>query len=84
MPEPLDLAALQKRCAYRSEVSGELEPEFDSREMLRCLAVIEALAAALEASLAVAQVDDEGLMTAEWNRAYHDAKAALALVMGGT
>ena len=48
------------------------------------LAVIEALREALEASLAVVQVDDEGFITAEWNRAYCDARAALALVMGGT
>ena len=48
MPEPLDLGAFKARCIYRSEVSGELEPEFDSREMLRCLVVIEALVEALQ------------------------------------
>ena len=48
MPDPLDLDAIRARCAYRSEISGELELEFDSLEMLRCLAVIKAWREALE------------------------------------
>ena len=71
-------------CGRRMEPEGEQHYSNCGLEYRqRSLAVIEALAAALEASLAVEQVDDEGFITAAWNRAYRDARTALALVTGG-
>ena len=83
MPEPLDLAALRAKWFEDNNLSSGVDLLGLLSDLSRCLAVIEALAAALEASLAVEQVDEEGFITAAWNRAYGDARTALALVTGG-
>ena len=84
----LDLVVIRARCAYRSEISGELEPEFDSREMLRYLAVIKALRAALgEAEIALASFVAFGkpsLLQGSPLTVLFQIQRALALVTGGT
>ena len=81
MPDPLDLDALR---VWLDQLSKSEDPSGIKPQTLRCLTVIKALQAALEPLLTLEQVDDEGFVTAEWNRAYCDGRAALALVMGGT
>ena len=71
-------SALQKEIRRGDERAAEcLRPK-----VLTLLAVIEALRKAIEPLLTIDQVDDEGFTTAAWNRAYIDARTALALVSG--
>ena len=83
MTDPLDLDALSKlaRCTCDPLRANTHEPRCPLIVIPRCLAAIEALREAIEPLLTTAQVD--GSTTAAWNRAYCDARAALALVTGG-
>mgnify|MGYP001610402550 CR=1 FL=1 len=87
MGDPLDLDAIRESWSLADNDNiwkhASSETKAARQDLKACLAVIEALAAALEASLAVEQVDEEGFITAAWNRAYGDARTALALVTGG-